>query len=885
MNLTKSLWTKILTVGLGATMALGIGLTSAQVAQQAQAAQGDTVYTMNLNAQGSAFGTSNAYAEKTGTMSSVSWKLSYASCQSASAVWVGSNSKNKADMKLLDSSASSYNYSYVRSAISGATATSTYYAAMVAQSAFSNVGKVTITPTTGGSAAAAIKFYLVSSSGTTTNYSQVTLTSGTQGSNLVSGSSTTYEFATIASAYYALVFYGTNDYTVRVPTITFYEGASASVPVTSVSVSPDTATIYSGGTNNKTVQLSATVLPSNATDKTLTWQSNATGVATVSSSGLVTAVSAGSATITATANDGSGQYDTAAITVVAKALSSIAVTGTPNKTSYNSGESFDPTGITITATYNNGDTANVAIGDASYSPDPLTPSDTQVTVSWGGKSTVITGITVSSVSLSSIAVTGTPTKTSYYAGQSFDPTGVTIRAYYSDSSNVVLSYDDCSFEPTPLTAGTTSITVTYLTMSTSITGITVTAVVLNNITIKTAASKTSFKLGESFSSSGLVINANYNSGTVEKSTGFSVTGVDTMVLGQQTATVSYESKTVTYSVSVTNNGADAGEYQSTQGSYNSLYAGSGMWTTTVASFSMGTSYATYSQSLLSSTDTSGGTNWILSTAMVGTWGSGTTSSTTGANLGVNTQTLLAVPTYISKMSGYSSLPNSSNGALYIGMNFNVVNPAKFSMKFITEKAMDCYVVYSVDSGTSYSILGSVQTTTATADGSTWNEISYAGESSLGSSARFGVILLSSSTSKIRCRVGDIGVYSYTPGSQQWVENGDVTPLEQATAMANYIMTGIGNNASGNCTSVYNELVAEYGYMAEPSKTTFDTSSDTLFVSARARMAYLAAWVAANTPDGLSAPIQEFTNSSTIIIVASLGLGTAIAYFFLKRKKA
>ena len=449
MKLTKSLWTKLITIGLGATMALGVGLTSAQVAQQAQAAQGDTVYTMNLNAQGSAFGTSNAYAEKTGTMSGVSWKLSYASCQSTSAVWVGSNSSKKANMKLLDSSDSSYNYSYVRSAISGATATSTYYAAMVAQSAFSNVGKVTITPTTGGSVAAAIKFYLVSSSGTTTNYSQVTLTSGTQGSNLVSGSPTTYEFATIASAYYALVFYGTNDYTVRVPTITFYEGASASVPVTSVSVSPDTATIYSGGTNNKTVQLSATVLPSNATDKTLTWQSNATGVATVSSSGLVTAVSAGSATITATANDGSGQYDTAAITVVAKALSSIAVTGTPNKTSYNSGESFDPTGITITATYNNSDTANVPIGDASYFPDPLSYGDTQITVSWGGKSTTISGITVSNVTLTSIAVTGTPTKTSYFAGETFDPTGVTIRAYYSNSTNQVLSYEECTFEPTP----------------------------------------------------------------------------------------------------------------------------------------------------------------------------------------------------------------------------------------------------------------------------------------------------------------------------------------------------------------------------------------------------------------------------------------------------
>ena len=74
-------------------------------------------------------------------------------------------------------------------------------------------------------------------------------------------------------------------------------------------------------------------------------------------------------------------------------------------------------------------------------------------------------------------------------------------------------------------------------------------------------------------------------------------------------------------------------------------------------------------------------------------------------------------------------------------------------------------------------------------------------------------------------------------------------------------------------------------MSEDAKLEFETAPEELFVNARARMAYLQAWVSANTPDGLSAPIQEFTNSSTIIIVASLGLGTVIAYFFLKRKKA
>ena len=86
------------------------------------------------------------------------------------------------------------------------------------------------------------------------------------------------------------------------------------VAVTGVTLNKSSTSITVGGTE----QLTATVLPDNATDKTVTWSSNAQSVATVSNTGLVTAVAPGTATITATTTDG-GKTATCTVTVSAPA--------------------------------------------------------------------------------------------------------------------------------------------------------------------------------------------------------------------------------------------------------------------------------------------------------------------------------------------------------------------------------------------------------------------------------------------------------------------------------------------------------------------------------------------------------------------------------------
>lgn len=71
-------------------------------------------------------------------------------------------------------------------------------------------------------------------------------------------------------------------------------------PVTAISLDKSSLAVAVSATG----QLTATVTPSSATDKSVTWTSSNTSVATVSSTGLVKGVSSGSATITATTVDG-----------------------------------------------------------------------------------------------------------------------------------------------------------------------------------------------------------------------------------------------------------------------------------------------------------------------------------------------------------------------------------------------------------------------------------------------------------------------------------------------------------------------------------------------------------------------------------------------------
>ena len=162
--------------------------------------------------------------------------------------------------------------------------------------------------------------------------------------------------------------------------------------VESITLSATSKTLAVG----ETVGLSATVKPENAV-KSVTWTSSNPSVASVNANGTVTALSAGTTTITAASTKTPAVKASATITV--KALSAITISGTPTKTTYDAGTKFNPTGLTVTATYSDMSTAVIPNAqmqwlDGTTRQATLSAGTTSVIAKYGNIEKNISGITV-----------------------------------------------------------------------------------------------------------------------------------------------------------------------------------------------------------------------------------------------------------------------------------------------------------------------------------------------------------------------------------------------------------------------------------------------------------------------------------------------------------
>lgn len=128
-------------------------------------------------------------------------------------------------------------------------------------------------------------------------------------------------------------------------TIEITVNAAVSTKVTSVSVAVAPGYSNSIYDNNGTTRLIATVFPSNASVKAVTWKSSKPSVASVDDNGNVTALKAGTATITATATDDSRKYGSTKITVLQ--TGEVSVSKIANRTQLNVKNALKALGFSI----------------------------------------------------------------------------------------------------------------------------------------------------------------------------------------------------------------------------------------------------------------------------------------------------------------------------------------------------------------------------------------------------------------------------------------------------------------------------------------------------------------------------------------------------------
>ena len=121
-------------------------------------------------------------------------------------------------------------------------------------------------------------------------------------------------------------------------------------------------------------------------------------------------------------------------------VTSISIETAPTKVNYDATEVFDPTGMIILAIYSDG--SKSVVTDYTYSTNPLIAGTTSIDITYGGL-TVTQAITVSSLSLSGIAITTNPTNLVYAADETFDPTGMVVTVTYNDNTftNKEVTYD------------------------------------------------------------------------------------------------------------------------------------------------------------------------------------------------------------------------------------------------------------------------------------------------------------------------------------------------------------------------------------------------------------------------------------------------------------
>ena len=315
-----------------------------------------------------------------------------------------------------------------------------------------------------------------------------------------------------------------------------------------VTVTAEDAEIFEGNTTKVT----ATFDPNEPEISAVEWKSSSDAIATVDANGVVTGIKEGTATITGTITYDGRQYSSSTkVKVNPVEVTGIEINTLPDKTQYFTGETFDPTGLTLTVSYNNGTTAVVSEGMTFNSVNTTFAGTKTVRVTYSGF-TATFRITVVELAMTEMVIVTLPDKTEYFVGEEeFDPTGIEVIVKYNNGDEEEVPLDELYFEGFDSSeAGEVEIVVYYEDFEEYF-NVTIKALEITGMIIKTPPTKTTYFTGEAANYAGLVLTVTYSNGTTADITeGYTVTGFDSATAGTKTLTVEYEGKTATFDVTI-----------------------------------------------------------------------------------------------------------------------------------------------------------------------------------------------------------------------------------------------------------------------------------------------------------------------------------------------
>lgn len=229
-------------------------------------------------------------------------------------------------------------------------------------------------------------------------------------------------------------------------------------------------------------------------------------------------------------------------------LKNIEIQTPPTKTTYFVGENFDKTGMVVKANYND-DTSKIITDYTITNGSNLTLDQQYVTISYEDKE-VKQNINVIENTLEAIVIDVMPNKTTYYAGESFDSTGMVVKAVYKNgASSEITGYQISG--GTDLQQGEQIITISYndknVTLKVQVLENTVESIIIVN-----EPNKKNYYVGENFDKSGMTVKAVYKNGTSKMITDYTVIDGENLREGQQYVTISYEGKEVRQNIEVKN---------------------------------------------------------------------------------------------------------------------------------------------------------------------------------------------------------------------------------------------------------------------------------------------------------------------------------------------